>query len=111
MHIRGQLRRNLEIPPLKDTVTVPSGGYTIFRFVARNPGFWYMHCHIDFHSETGMSLLFKVGGEKDLPKLDKEDEWPQCGHYVTYHAASESKFSIIKDFIWPKVNILKDFFI
>lgn len=34
----GQLRRNLENPPLKDTVTVPDGGYTIIRFQASNPG-------------------------------------------------------------------------
>lgn len=32
------LLRNLENPPIKDTVTVPDGGYTIIRFVASNPG-------------------------------------------------------------------------
>lgn len=34
----GQLHRNLDKPPLKDTVTVPDGGYTIIRFEASNPG-------------------------------------------------------------------------
>lgn len=35
----GLLDRNLEDrPPLKDTVTVPDGGYTILRMVADNPG-------------------------------------------------------------------------
>ena len=34
------LRRNLINPPLKDTVQVPSGGYLVFRFFAKNPGVW-----------------------------------------------------------------------
>lgn len=32
------IQRNLKNPPLKDTVTVPDGGYTILRFHATNPG-------------------------------------------------------------------------
>lgn len=31
--------------PLKDTVSIPSKGYTILRFKADNPGFWLLHCH------------------------------------------------------------------
>lgn len=32
------LIRNLTRPPIKDTVTVPDGGYTILRVHASNPG-------------------------------------------------------------------------
>ncbi len=46
------LQRNLDHPPLKDTVQIPSGGYTIIRFFANNPGIWLMHCHVEFHSEV-----------------------------------------------------------
>lgn len=35
---KGLIKRNLLNPPLKDTVTVPDGGYTIVRFLATNPG-------------------------------------------------------------------------
>lgn len=35
---KGLIRRNLDRAPLKDTVTVPDGGYTIIRFHANNPG-------------------------------------------------------------------------
>ena len=35
---KGAIRRNLDRAPLKDTVTVPDGGYTILRFHANNPG-------------------------------------------------------------------------
>lgn len=34
----GSLERNLEQPIHKDTVMVPSGGYTVVRFKADNPG-------------------------------------------------------------------------
>lgn len=35
---QGYIQRNLINPPIKDTVTVPDGGYTILRFQASNPG-------------------------------------------------------------------------
>ena len=34
----GRINRNLRDPPLKDTVTVPAGGFTILRFYTHNPG-------------------------------------------------------------------------
>lgn len=30
--------RNLKNPPMKDTITVPDGGYTVIRFYTKNPG-------------------------------------------------------------------------
>lgn len=39
-----------------------------------------MHCHVEFHSESGMALVFKVGEEQDLPSQPKN--WPQCGDYT-----------------------------
>lgn len=35
---QGLIARKLKRAPLKDTVTVPDGGYTIVRFHADNPG-------------------------------------------------------------------------
>jgi len=80
MDEQGKLKRNLINPPLKDTVQIPSGGYTIFRFFADNPGIWLMHCHVEFHSESGMALIFKVGTEAQLPAAPVD--WPQCGNYA-----------------------------
>ena len=76
----GKLKRNLISPPLKDTVTIPSGGYTILRFYANRPGAWLLHCHIQFHSEAGMMLVFKVGRDDQLPPIDM-NKWPQCGNF------------------------------
>lgn len=48
--------------------------------MADNPGTWMFHCHLDFHSETGMSFLIKTGHQTDLPR--EPYGWPQCGDFV-----------------------------
>ncbi|XP_033324267.2 uncharacterized protein LOC117219317 [Megalopta genalis] len=78
---QGLIRRNLDRAPLKDTVTVPDGGYTIIRFYANNPGYWLFHCHIEFHAEVGMSLVFKVGNDEDMPPVPPN--FPYCGNWRT----------------------------
>ncbi|CAK9821202.1 LCC4 [Anthophora plagiata] len=75
----GTIRRNLDRAPLKDTVTVPDGGYTVVRFYANNPGYWLFHCHIEFHAEVGMSLIFKVGEHKDMLPVPRN--FPICGNW------------------------------
>lgn len=76
----GLLKRNLKNAPLKDTVTVPDGGYTVIRFKADNPGYWLFHCHIEFHVEVGMALVFKVGDHKDMAPIPHD--FPRCGNYM-----------------------------
>jgi len=75
----GLLKRNFNNPPMKDTSTVPVGGYTIIRFLTNNPGTWLFHCHLEFHSEIGMAFIIKVGDQWDLPSMPRN--WPQCGNY------------------------------
>ncbi|XP_043270972.1 laccase-1-like [Venturia canescens] len=75
----GLIVRNLDRPPIKDTVTVPDGGYTIVRFHAYNPGYWLFHCHIEFHVEVGMGLVFKVGEHEDFEPVPRG--FPQCGDW------------------------------
>lgn len=40
---------NLVDPVQRNTIGVPSGGWTAIRFLADNPGVWLMHCHFDVH--------------------------------------------------------------
>ncbi|XP_044756692.1 laccase-4-like isoform X2 [Coccinella septempunctata] len=75
----GKIKRNLKNPPWKDTVTVPDGGYTILRFHATNPGYWLFHCHIEFHAELGMAVVFKVGDHSDMVSIPRN--FPKCGNY------------------------------
>lgn len=99
MDKQGLLKRNFDRPPLKDTVTVPVGGYTIIRFLTNNPGTWLFHCHLEFHSEIGMAFMVRVGQTKDLPSLPKN--WPQCGNYeFSGNGASKSTATTEKTVIF-----------
>ncbi|POM76530.1 Hypothetical protein PHPALM_6211 [Phytophthora palmivora] len=66
----------LEGAMTRDVYTVPpctydaSGacidvGYLVLRFTADNPGVWILHCHIDWHMDAGLSMIF-VEGETEL---------------------------------------------
>ncbi|XP_068204136.1 uncharacterized protein [Palaemon carinicauda] len=76
----GGIVRKLDSPVMKDTVTIPDGGYSIIRFTADNPGYWLMHCHLTFHSELGMAALLHVGDQSDLPPVP--EGFPACGNYL-----------------------------
>ncbi|XP_033225671.1 laccase-1 [Belonocnema kinseyi] len=76
----GRIKRKLHRAPIKDTVTVPDGGFTILRFYADNPGYWLFHCHIEFHAEVGMALVFKVGEHEEFPPVPKD--FPRCESYM-----------------------------
>uniref|UniRef100_A0A2M4ACB5 Putative multicopper oxidase n=1 Tax=Anopheles triannulatus TaxID=58253 RepID=A0A2M4ACB5_9DIPT len=79
MDEQGLLPRRLKRAPIKDTVTIPDGGYTIIRFIANNPGYWLFHCHIEFHAEIGMSLVLKVGDRSEM--MARPDNFPTCYDY------------------------------
>ena len=68
-HIHGQrflvLERNgvpNENLAWKDTVLLPAGTTTDILLEITNPGRWMAHCHISEHLESGMRMLFEVGG-------------------------------------------------
>ena len=96
---QGLLQRNFDHPPLKDTVTVPVGGYTIIRFIADNPGTWLFHCHLEFHSEIGMMVMFKVGKTSDIK--NKPVGFPKCGAFsfkgleITSKSAQNLQFNSV----------------
>ncbi|XP_028753456.1 laccase-3-like [Neltuma alba] len=51
---------NLIDPPVRNTIGTPPGGWVAIRFVADNPGIWFVHCHIDSHLNWGLSMAFLV---------------------------------------------------
>ncbi|KAJ8899943.1 hypothetical protein K2173_019648 [Erythroxylum novogranatense] len=70
---------NLNDPVERNTVGVPSGGWTAIRFQADNPGVWFLHCHLEVHTTWGLKMAFLVDNgkgpnesllppPKDLPK-------------------------------------------
>ncbi|KAL3834800.1 hypothetical protein ACJIZ3_009536 [Penstemon smallii] len=62
---------NLVDPPLRNTASVPVGGWSVIRFVADNPGVWLMHCHLDVHITWGLAMAFLVeNGVGELQTLE-----------------------------------------
>ncbi|KAF8378725.1 hypothetical protein HHK36_030074 [Tetracentron sinense] len=70
---------NLFDPVERNTVGVPSGGWVAIRFLADNPGVWFMHCHLEVHTSWGLKMAWVVKDGKlpnqklppppsDLPK-------------------------------------------
>jgi len=50
----------LNSPPRRDSFLVDSSTWVVFRFVANNPGAWAFHCHIEWHLNTGMAMVWNV---------------------------------------------------
>ncbi|XP_075513372.1 laccase-12-like [Primulina tabacum] len=62
---------NLIDPPLRNTASLPVGGWTVIRFVADNPGVWLFHCHLDVHINWGLAMAFLVeNGVGELETLE-----------------------------------------
>ena len=63
----------------KDTVIIPSGGYVVIVFLSTNPGFWFLHCHLEPHMMEGMSMVLDVAEELQNPA---PPEMKTCGDFV-----------------------------
>ncbi|CAH9088651.1 unnamed protein product, partial [Cuscuta epithymum] len=48
--VKDPKKYNLIDPPERNTVGVPTGGWTAIRFRADNPGVWFFHCHLEIHT-------------------------------------------------------------
>ncbi|OWF53933.1 L-ascorbate oxidase-like [Mizuhopecten yessoensis] len=79
---------NLDNPPQKDTVSIPRQGYVVMRMTADNPGYWFLHCHIEVHQTAGMTLVLQDGEITDMPALPVG--FPTCGDY---RPATETKLT------------------
>ncbi|XP_010483503.1 PREDICTED: laccase-16-like isoform X3 [Camelina sativa] len=71
---------NLVDPVERNTVGVPAGGWTAIRFIADNPGVWFMHCHLELHTTWGLKMAFVVdnGHGPDQSLLPPPADLPRC---------------------------------
>ncbi|PON62805.1 Copper-resistance protein [Trema orientale] len=71
---------NLVDPVERNTVGVPSGGWTAIRFRADNPGVWFMHCHLEVHTTWGLKTAFVVDNGKGPNEsvLPPPNDLPKC---------------------------------
>ncbi|XP_062095603.1 laccase-17-like [Humulus lupulus] len=71
---------NLVDPAERNTIGVPSGGWVAIRFLADNPGVWFMHCHLEVHTSWGLKMAWVVlDGKKPNQKLPPPpSDLPKC---------------------------------
>nr|AYR00609.1 laccase 4 [Steccherinum murashkinskyi] len=55
----GNLTQNYVNPIWRDVVSIGNPGDNVtIRFNTDNPGPWFLHCHIDWHLEVGLAVVF-----------------------------------------------------
>ncbi|XP_021855469.2 laccase-17 [Spinacia oleracea] len=71
---------NLVDPVERNTVGVPAGGWVTIRFLADNPGVWFMHCHLEVHTSWGLKTAWVVqDGNLPNQKLPPPpSDYPKC---------------------------------
>ncbi|KAK1231974.1 laccase, multicopper oxidase, benzenediol:oxygen oxidorectuctase [Marasmius sp. AFHP31] len=66
VRVAGSSTYNYANPVRRDVVNLGSASDNVtIRFRTDNPGPWFMHCHIDWHMETGFAAVF----------AERTDEW------------------------------------
>jgi FtsP/CotA-like multicopper oxidase with cupredoxin domain len=55
---------DLTNPLRRDTASLEAFGWLLIRFVADNAGFWAFHCHLGWHMEAGLGMVFATRVEE-----------------------------------------------
>ena len=77
--------------PLKDTVLVPAGGYAVVYFKTNNPGYWFLHCHIEVHQLEGMAVVINEARQShNAPPWN----FPECKDFTWEIEEFEQKESM-----------------
>ncbi|TDL26600.1 Cu-oxidase-domain-containing protein [Rickenella mellea] len=59
VRVAGSTTYNYANPIRRDVINIGNAGDNVtFRFVTNNPGPWFLHCHIDWHLEAGLAVVF-----------------------------------------------------
>ncbi|XVE69354.1 hypothetical protein DITRI_Ditri09bG0145600 [Diplodiscus trichospermus] len=71
---------NLVDPVERNTISVPTAGWTAIRFRADNPGIWFFHCHLEVHTTWGLKMAFLVenGDGPNESLVPPPSDLPQC---------------------------------
>ncbi|KAF8904867.1 laccase [Mucidula mucida] len=69
---------NYDNPPRRDVVNIGTTGDNVtIRFTTDNAGPWFLHCHIDWHLEAGLAVIFAEGVDSWTTAIDPTDQWDQ----------------------------------
>lgn len=78
IRVAGSTVYNFDNPIRRDVVSIGGGSDNVtFRFVTDNPGPWFMHCHIDWHLEGGLAIVFAEAPE-NVPEASPASGQLEC---------------------------------
>ncbi|KAL0958763.1 hypothetical protein HGRIS_014085 [Hohenbuehelia grisea] len=85
-------------PPVRDVVSMGGAGDNVtIRFRTDNPGPWLLHCHIDFHFEGGLAIVFAEEPSDQRSLGEYPQEWKDlCTKWD--HQKEGKRFSRL---VWP----------
>lgn len=71
---------NLVDPVERNTLSVPTSGWAAIRFIANNPGVWFLHCHLEVHTSWGLKMAFLVDNGKNPNEtlIQPPSDLPMC---------------------------------
>ncbi|CAL5363759.1 unnamed protein product [Camellia sinensis] len=71
---------NLVDPVERNTLSVPTDGWAAIRFIANNPGVWFLHCHLEVHTTWGLKMAFLVDNGKNPNEtlIQPPSDLPMC---------------------------------
>ncbi|QRW12868.1 Multicopper oxidase [Ceratobasidium sp. AG-Ba] len=73
-------------PPRKDVIAV-GGGTVRIQFRSDNPGPWFLHCHVDWHLEAGLAVVFAEAPSEQRATIQPSPGWSQlCPRYAALPA-------------------------
>ncbi|BAT97268.1 hypothetical protein LR48_Vigan11g130300 [Vigna angularis] len=77
---RDEPKFNFLNPQIRNTISVPVGGWSVIRFQANNPGVWLVHCHLETHLPWGLAMAFEVenGPTPSLSVPAPPADLPKC---------------------------------
>ncbi|KAJ3150803.1 laccase [Geranomyces variabilis] len=61
-------------PLLRDVQPIGGSSQTL-RFKSNNPGVWFMHCHIDWHLEQGLAVVFVERPQEIRETVKPSADW------------------------------------
>ncbi|TFK34125.1 laccase [Crucibulum laeve] len=90
----GSDKLNYINPVRRDVVSIGDtlGDNVTIRFTTDNPGPWILHCHIDFHLDLGMAIVFAEDTTDTKSLINPPSSWDQL--CPIYNALSPAQTSI-----------------
>jgi iron transport multicopper oxidase len=72
----GSSTYNYANPVRRDVISIGLAGDNVtFRFTTDNAGPWFLHCHIDFHLNAGMAVVFATDPDHTKQRVPVPEEW------------------------------------